>query len=349
MQYYVYGGDAPDVSGADVLIQGGVISDSDPNTNVFVAEGHNSVFRIAAAEITHHADAIEQSELAGWGNVFLYAPPSDPMPLTITSAASVAAATGVNLAHLLKANKPATWSITGGPDAGSFKVLPDRRTGTLTMSAARGGANRQVIVQARDASGNKAKQAITVVFSETATVFFKDDFNRADEDLGASVDWKFARDGGGLPSDMAVRNQKLAIFNTAHGGAAYTSPDCGFADHYVQATVAGIPTYYNGILACRLAGPRNLVGVEFKNNRIALYERTNGTFNELGFVTTAPNVGDVIRLEVSGANATVKKNGAVIIGPKMTAGTNAKWTWTGVLSRSLAVDPWIDNYESGPL
>jgi hypothetical protein len=54
-------------------------------------------------------------------------------------------------------------------------------------------------------------------------------------------------------------------------------------------------------------------------------------------------------LEVKGANATVKKNGAIIIGPKATAGTNATWTWSGVVSRSLAVDPWIDNYEAGPL
>jgi hypothetical protein len=60
-------------------------------------------------------------------------------------------------------------------------------------------------------------------------------------------------------------------------------------------------------------------------------------------------VGDVIRLEVKGANATVKKNGIVIVGPKTTAGTNATWTWSGVLSRSFAVNPWIDNYESGPL
>jgi hypothetical protein len=60
-------------------------------------------------------------------------------------------------------------------------------------------------------------------------------------------------------------------------------------------------------------------------------------------------VGDVIRLEVKGANATVKKNGVVIIGSKTAAGKNATWTWSGVVSRSLAVNPWIDNYESGPL
>jgi hypothetical protein len=151
-------GDAPAGPGADVLIQGGVISDNDPNTNVFLAEGYNSVFRIAAAAITHHANAVERSELAGWGNAFLHATASDATLLTITSAGPVVAAAGVNLAHLLKANKPATWSIIGGHDADSFKVLPDRRTGTLTMSAARGVANREVIVQATDARGKKAEQ-----------------------------------------------------------------------------------------------------------------------------------------------------------------------------------------------
>ena len=352
MQYYVYGGSAPDVSGADVLVRGGIVSDNDPNTNVFVAEAYNSVFRIAGVAITHHASAAKQTELSGWGNVFLYADPAlDSTSPTIRSAASLTAAANANFAHLLNADRPVTWSIAGGRDAAAFKVLPDRRAGALTMTAAAGDANRQVVVRATDASGNKADQSITLAFGTMETVFFKDHFNRADQDLGASADWRFAPDGGGdgAPSDIAIRGQKLAIFNTAYRGAAYASPDCGFSDHYVQATVAKIPTYYNGILACRLTNPSNLIGVEFKNDRIALYERTNGEFRELGFVTVPPLVGDTNRLEVRGDNATVKKNGATIIGPKATAGTNATWTWSGIVSRSFAVNPWIDDYESGPL
>jgi hypothetical protein len=50
-----------------------------------------------------------------------------------------------------------------------------------------------------------------------------------------------------------------------------------------------------------------------------------------------------------GANAPFKNTGANILGPPPTAGTNATWTWSGVVSRSFAVDPWIDNYEAGPL
>src|SRR5262249_11831043 len=234
----------------------------------------NSVFRIAGVAITHHASAARQTELSGWGNAFLYAEAAlDATPPTITSAASVTAAANANFAHLLKANRPVTWSIVGGRDAAAFKVLPDRRAGTLTMiAAAPSDANRQVIVRATDASGNKADQTITLAFGTTETAFFKDDFNRADQDLGASANWRFAPDGGGdgAPSDIAIRGQKLAIFNTAYRGAAYASPDCGFADHYVQATVAKIPTYHNGILACRLTNPSNLIGVEFKNDRIAL-------------------------------------------------------------------------------
>ena len=351
MHYYVYGGHAPDVLGADVLIQGGVISDNDPDTSVFVAEAYNSAFRIGGPTITHHANAVIEAQLGGWGNVFLYGSDSDSTPPTITSAASLTAVANVNFAHLLRSNKLATWSIVGGPDAASFNVVADRRAGTLKMSAAPRGANRQVIVRATDANGNQADQTISLAFGETAPVFFADDFNRADQDLGASADWRFApeRGGDGLPGDIAIRGEKLVILSTAYRGAAYASPDCGFADHYVQATVAKIPTDYNGLLACRLTDPSNLVGVEFKNNRISLHERTKGVFTELGFVTTAPVVADVIRLEVKGALATVKKNGVVIIGPKATAGTNAGWTWSGVLSRGLAVDPWIDNYESGPL
>jgi hypothetical protein len=349
MQYYVYGGDAPDVPGADVLVRGGVISDNDPDTYVLVAEAYNSVFRIASPTITNHANAAMRTELAGWGNAFLYGSASDATPPTITSAASLTAVANVNFAHVLRANKPVTWSIAGGPDGASFTVVPARRAGTLKMTATPSGANRQVIVRATDANGNKADQTITLAFGATATVFFKDDFNRADEDLGASSDWTFAPEGDGLPSDVAIRAQKLAIFNTGYGGVAYASPDCGFADQYMQATVANVPTYYNGLLACRLMDPGNLIGVEFKNDGIVLYERASGWFKELGFVRTAPVIGDVIRLEVKAANATVKKNGVVIIGPKATARTDATWTWSGVVARGLAVNPWIDNYEAGPV
>jgi len=350
MQYYLYGGHAPDILGADVLVRGGVVSDNDTNTHVFVAEAYNSVFRISGAAVTRHAKAAMQSEIEGWGNAFLYSPAMDQMSPNITSAAAVTAAANVNLAHLLKADKPVTWSIGGGRDASSFKVLPDRRAGTLIMTAAPGSTPRQVIVRAIDGHGNKADQTITVDFGATAAIFFKDDFNRADQDLRMSADWRFIDEGGdGSPSDIAIRGGKLAIFNTAYRGAVYVSPDCGFADHYVQATVATIPSYYSGLIACRITSSSDLIGVEFRKNSVALYERTKGEFKQLAFTRIPPNVGDVLRLEVKGDHATVKRNGVVIIGPTATAGTNAAWTWAGILARSLAVNPWIDDYEAGPL
>jgi hypothetical protein len=137
--------------------------------------------------------------------------------------------------------------------------------------------------------------------------------------------------------------------NTAFRGAALASPDCGFSDHYAQAMAATIPASYNGLLACRLADASNLIGVEFKNDRISLYERTDGAFKELGFVATPPAIGDVVRLEVKGINATVKKNGVPLIGPVVTGGTNASCTRSGIVSRGLAVLAWIYDYESGPL
>jgi hypothetical protein len=351
MQYYVYGGAAPDVLGADVLIKGGVISDNDPNTTVFLAEVYNSVLRIAAVNISHHAAAAVQRELGGWGNVFLYGSASDTVPPAITSAASVTADPTINFAHELKADKRVTWSVVGGPDAAAFKVAPDRRVGTLMLSAAPGWTKRQIIVCATDAAGNRSDQSITVTSGSAPTVFFSDAFDRADQDLGASGEWTFIREGGGdgRPTDVAIRGGKIAIFSTAFRGAAYASPDCGFSDHYVQAEVASIPNGENGLLACRLADPSNLIGVEFKSDRIGLLERADGEFKELGFVRTSPAVGDVIRVEVKGAEATVKKNGVVIIGPVATGRTDAAGTRTGIVSRGTVVNSWIDNYESGPV
>jgi hypothetical protein len=351
IQYYVYGGGAPDSSGADVLIRDGVISDNDPYTSVFVAEAYNSVFRISGVAITHHAATVVQKELNGRGNVFLQEPGLDPMPPRITSSATAVAATNVNFAHLVKANKPVTWSIVGGRDAASFKVVPDRRASTITMTASAGGTSRHVIVRATDSNRKTAEQTITVSFGVAPDVFFKDDFDRADQDLGTSADWRLAAEDGAesRKGDIAIRDRKLAIFNTSHRGVAYASPDCGFADHYAQATVAQIPADHNGVLACRLTNADDFIGVEFKKGRISLYERAKGRFRELGFVTGAPVPGDVIRLEVKGANATVENNGVVIIGSKPTVGTNAKSTWCGLVARNIAVEPWIDNYEAGPL
>lgn len=350
MQYYVYGG-TPDTLGADVLIRGGLISDNDPDTYIFVTDAYNNVFRIAGPTITKHPRAVMQTELEGWGNAFLHGSTSDTAAPTITSAASLTAARNMNFAHILRASRPVTWSIVGGPEAASFRVLPDRRAGALTMVADAATERRRVTVRARDVNGNSSEQAITVTVGTNPTAFFRDDFQRPDQELGASIDWSFAPDGGGdgSPGDVVIRDKKLAILSAANGGAAYVSPDCGFADHYAQATIAQVPTDHSGIIACRLTNPSNLIGVEFKNDGIALYERAKGEFRELGFVTMVPRVGDVIRLEVKGVNATVKRNGVVVIGPKPTDGTNAPWTRSGVLSRSLAVIPWIDDYEAGPL
>jgi hypothetical protein len=351
MQYYVYGGATPEDLGADVLVKGGAISDNDPMTTVFLAEVYNSVFRIAGPSITHHADAVVQRELGGWGNVFLYGSASDTRPPAITSEASATAAPKINFAHRLKADKLVTWSVVGGIDAAAFKVLPDRRAGTLMMSAAPDLVSRQVIIRATDASRNQSDQTVTLRIGSTPSVFFSDAFNRPDQDLGANGDWFFIveRGGDGVATDVAIRAGKLAILNTAYRGAAFASPDCGFSDHYVQATVGSIPGYYNGLLACRLADPSNLIGVEFKNDRISLYERTDGTFKQLGFVATPPTIGDVLRLEVKGPDATVKKNGVALIGPVAIGGTNAARTRSGIVSRGLAVSAWIDDYESGPL
>jgi hypothetical protein len=349
MQYYVYGGDGPDVVGADVLVSGGTISDDNVNTNVFVAEAYNSVFRIAGPDITHNPRSALQRELGGWGNVFLYGARSDVTPPVITSEAALTVTPGRHFSHLLRADKPVTWAIAGG--ASAFKVLADRRAGTLMMTAAAGTAGAEVVVRATDAGGLQADQSVTVTPGEMSTVFFKDAFGRADQDLDADADWTFIREGGGdgQRGDVMVRAGKLAILNTAYRGAAFASPDCGFADHFVQATVATVPNTYNGLLACRLADASNLIGVEFKHDRMSLYRRTDGTFEELGFAAVVPDKGDIVRLEVKGPHAIVKRNGEVIIGPVTMAETNMTRTRTGIVSRALVVAAWIDDYESGPL
>jgi hypothetical protein len=95
--------------------------------------------------------------------------------------------------------------------------------------------------------------------------------------------------------------------------------------------------------------PSNLIGVEFKIERSGIFQLTDGQFKELGVVTTSPAVGDFIRVEVKGAEATVKKNGVVIIGPVATGSSDATGARAGIVSRGTVVNSSIENYESGPV
>jgi hypothetical protein len=332
----------------DLVILGGEISDDDPRTSVFALEGSNAQLRVIGVSVKKHPGAaIQDLGLSRTGNVILYGSPADRKPPAVTSTAAITARANMPQAHVLRADEPVTWSIVGGDDAAHFSLVPNRKALTLKVKPFASGS-KKVVVRARDASNDIAEQLFTVTIGEAATPFFQDDFNRSDRNLAEHGDWTFL-DGYGEPQDVAIRAQKLSIFNAESNGILYGSPDVGFADHYVQARVASVPQEPAGALCTRAADSWNLIAVQFSMSGIHLLARSNGDFKELTKAPGAPAVGDVLRLEVKGTNATVKKNGVVILGPVPTGGVGDGATRQGILSSNAAVDPWIDDYESGPL
>lgn len=338
--------------GADVVFRGGEVRDNDPATTVFLAEGGtaggNAEIRLIDVAITKNPAAMQEMTVAGaYNSIFLYGSASDTTPPTITSAGAISALAGVPQALILRADKPRTWSIVSGGGAGLVDLLPNRRLGILRVAAFSSGT-RSVTVRARDASNNTSDQTITVSLGGAATTFFGDGFARADGDLANNPDWVFV-DGAGAPSDLAVRNQKLSIFSTDPLGILYKSPDLGYSDHYVQATVASVPPQAVGLLCARVVDSWNTIGVTFGATGIELGSRSAGYWTALASTATPPAVGDVLRLELKGTTATVRRNGAVILGPVATGGVGDGSILQGVIAFGAPVDPWIDDYEVGPL
>ena len=350
IQYWLAGtGDhlkGPGLAG-DLVIRGGEIVDDDPHTIVFMAEGSNAQLRAVGVTIKKNTGAAQEVEIEGRGNIFLYGSLTDTTAPTITSARALTALANVPQAHILLADERVTWSIMGGADAAAFSLVPNRREATLKVAPLAAGS-KNVIVRARDASNNPADQTIVVTIGEKATTFMADDFNRPDQDLVMHLNWK-SIEGDGTAHDVRVRGRKLAVFNADFNGILCGSPDIGFPDHYVQARVASVPSDRGGAICARVVDSWNLIAIKFSAAGIQLLARSKGDWHPLSATGKPPAAGEILRLEVKGASAVVKKNRVVILGPLSIGGVGDGATRQGVLACDGAVDPWIDDYEVGTL
>jgi hypothetical protein len=94
---------------------------------------------------------------------------------TITSADTASVEENALLAHVLTANEPVSWTITGGTDAGDFElngnVLRWLANGTQNYeSPVDSNTNNTYVVQvtATDSANNSANQSITVTVTDVA-------------------------------------------------------------------------------------------------------------------------------------------------------------------------------------
>ncbi len=174
---------------------------------------------------------------------------------------------------------------------------------------------------------------------------FFDNFNRADEALGASANWTFVDGTVGL---AAVRSNQLAALTGSGQASAYRCPDQGSADHYVQFTVRNITAESGPFVCCRMVNSANFVGIRNSGGFLQVYRRVSDTLTQLHSSNQSIVVGDVLRLECQGTNWTAYKNGVQIATGAIghASLTNVR---QGVVARIVVHNPWIDDFEAGQL
>lgn len=184
---------------------------------------------------------------------------------------------------------------------------------------------------------------------------FEDDFNRANENLEASFNWIH---DGAITGAAAVSSNQLACTTTdLLGSAYYAGENVGGEKHWVEFTVENAMTAETGpVVCCMLTDNANWVGVRAGNNTV-----NNGVIEILKCVagvrtilyTSAADTcvtGDTIKLEMFGpGETTLYLNGVMTAGPDVPGPRPPASNKTGVVMRASALNPWIDNFRTGPL
>lgn len=176
---------------------------------------------------------------------------------------------------------------------------------------------------------------------------FADDFNRQNEPLEATADWTRV---GGIAGGATVSTNRVAAVDTNTIGTAYLAPDTFSSDHFAQAAWL-TSTAPGPFICCRITDGNNYVGARYGSvgTQFELFKRVAGAFTILGSFVQALVPGDVIRLECDGDTARVLINGIQRIAPQSLAGSHAGVTRAGLVARSVAINPWLDNFEARAL
>jgi hypothetical protein len=180
---------------------------------------------------------------------------------------------------------------------------------------------------------------------------FTDSFDRANANLEASAtasgggDWTH---DGLVAAGLQINTNQLRCNTSNSTGTAYKSVNQGTADHYAQYKVATTSISSGPFVCCRLADRSNFVGVRNDGSVIEVYRRVGGSLSNLySSAGGAVAAGDVLRLECSGTNWQLRKNGTVVTSGAIGNGTLTS-TDTGVVARTT-VATFADDLEFGSL
>lgn len=146
-----------------------------------------------------------------------------------------------------------------------------------------------------------------------------------------------------------IRNNRLATVATTGDNAAYDAPDTGSADHYAQAAFHSNAQANSFGVVCRMQDRQNWgIGIRLNSaSQMQVSRRNASTVVNITTVSITHTAGDVYRIEVEGTSARIYQNGSLLT--TVTASTFTTETKTGVVVRINTHNPWIDDWESGPL
>jgi hypothetical protein len=187
-------------------------------------------------------------------------------------------------------------------------------------------ANSKVFVTWLQATPTGAAAALT--FVDTCT--------RANMNLEDTPGSVWARLDGSAGMGVISAN-KLASTTTDGAGAAFTSPDMGNKNHWVEITLPSpLPASSGPFAACRLTDRQNYVGIRTIGTSVEVYKRVAGAMTALTSGGTTVAAGDVIRLECRDDTYTLKKNG-VAWNVGVIGNTGLSSTRQGFVARSVSM------------
>jgi hypothetical protein len=235
-----------------------------------------------------------------------------------------------------------TLTISDGTWSGSPSYTRQMKRGTgLTIPSATGttyvptsldvGLTLTETVTATNAGGStSANSSATSAVAGLSS--FSDSFDRANENLSASANWTVS---GADATKLTIVSNELNLNDTTSGGTCAQINSLGTLDHFAEATL--IAATGTSFLCARMVDLNSWIGCRYvPGTGLQLFKRLSGTVTQMGStVAHTSSTGQVMRLEISGDNATVLIDGVSKIGPQ--SGVNAvspNCDRVGVCSRS---------------
>jgi hypothetical protein len=182
---------------------------------------------------------------------------------------------------------------------------------------------------------------------------FQDDFTGSNGDdlagrSGTPGSGTWTQAGGTAGGAEINASNALKGVDTSAAGSGFTAPDTGSADHYAQGSIKNSSHSSFPLVIGLLNNANFRAGLRLAPN-IQVWQRDTSTLTQLGgnLGIGTFSASDVWKNEGVGTTVTIYRNGVSVM--TRTAAVHLTETHAGVVARSAAYDPWLDDFESGPV